>query len=381
MILSIVSVILVLAGLIFIHELGHFLMARALGIGVSTFSLGFGPKIWSRTWGKTEYCLSAVPLGGYCALVGEEDAPQEDAPEDDGENKDANERKANNADLPESFAPEFTQEESFALRPAWQRLCVVAAGPAANILLALVICWGLAFSYGKTHALPVIGSVEPTSAAAEAGLQPDDIIVELNGTPINTWQGMASIIAGSEGRLLRFVVDRNRTTKTLDVTARPMATKNVFGEDQTIWVVGIRASGAVAHEDVGFFEAASLGVERTWNMIVVTWTGFVKLFQRSIPMDQVGGPIMIAQMVGQQAAEGLANVLSLAALISINLGILNLLPIPVLDGGHIVFLTLEMIFRRPVSMRVRAVSTQVGFALLICLMVFATYNDIARLLG
>ncbi len=359
MILSIVSVILVLAGLIFIHELGHFLMARSLGMGVSTFSLGFGPKLWSRTWGKTEYCLSLIPLGGYCALVGEE-AGQDGSDE-----------------LPEGFV----KEESFALRPAWQRLCVVVAGPLANILLALVISWGLAFSYGKMHVLPIIGSVEPTSAAAEAGLKPSDTILELNGNTVKTWESMAASIAASEGRPLRFVVNRGRTTHTIDVTARPMPTKNIFGEEQTTWVVGIRASGDIVHEDVGFFEAASLGVDRTWNMIVVTWTGFVKLFQRTIPMDQVGGPIMIAQMVGQQAAEGLANVLSLAALISINLGILNLLPIPILDGGHIVFLTLEMIFRRPISLRIREISTQVGFALLICLMVLATYNDIARLLG
>ncbi len=352
--ISIISVILVLAGLIFFHELGHFLVARAFGMGVTTFSLGFGPKLWKHTHNKTEYCLSAVPLGGYCALVGEED----------------------DSELPKGF----TKEESFALRPAWQRLCVVAAGPLANILLALVIAWGLTFSYGNTYLAPVIGEVIEGSAAAHGGLQQSDIVQEVNGHTVHTWEAMATLIADSQGEALHFVLARDNTTHNITIKGRPVDAKNIFGEKTTRWVVGIRASGQLLHEDVGFFEAAVLGVERTWDMIVLTWTGFVKLFQGSLPMKEVGGPIRIAQMVGQQATEGLNKVLALAALISINLGILNLLPIPVLDGGHIVFFTLEMIFRRPISVRIRTISTQVGFALLICLMVFATYNDIALLL-
>ncbi len=353
MIESIFYVLLVLGGLIFIHELGHFLMARALGMGVTTFSLGFGPKLFSYTKGKTEYCLSLVPLGGYCAMVGEEDS----------------------ADLPEGFTP----EESMALRPAWQRLLVVAAGPASNILLAWVICWGLAFGYGEQHILPVVGEVVQESPAEQAGLKAQDTIVSINNMPTPTWTVMAEAISASEGKAMQVLIKRESEEITLNIVPKTTTRQNVFGETENTYAIGVRAAGMVHHTPVGFAKAAELGLERTWEMVVLTWTGFVKLFQRVVPLDQVGGPIMIAQMVGQQAEQGLAPVLALAALISINLGILNLLPIPVLDGGHIVFYTLEMIFRRPVPIKARELASRVGFFLLISLMILATFNDIWRI--
>ncbi len=353
MIISIITVLLVLGGLIFFHELGHYLMARAFGMGVSTFSLGFGPKLWSRTIGKTEYCLSAVPLGGYCALVGEES----------GE------------DLPQGF----TRDEYFSDRPAWQRLLVVLAGPIANILLAWILCIGLAYGYGQAQLIPSIGTVQENSPAAAAGLKSGDIILSVDGQDIDDWVVMAKAINDSAGKPMQLSVDRAGTIQNFTLTAKSATRKTIFGEDQETWVIGVKASGETAHIDIGFFDSIGAGAERTWTMLELTWTGFVKLFQRVVPLDQVGGPIMIVQIVGQQASEGLANVLSIAALISINLGILNLLPIPMLDGGHIVFFLLEMVFRRPLPARVREISGQVGFFLLIGLMVLATFNDIMRL--
>ncbi len=353
MIISIISVLLVLGGLIFFHELGHFLMARAFGMGVTTFSLGFGPKLLSKTVGKTEYCLSAVPLGGYCALVGEEA----------------------DSELPEGF----TRDEYFSERPAWQRLLVVLAGPVANILLAWALCIALAYGYGQAHLVPSIGEVQKESPAAVAGLMAGDIVLKINDTPIDDWTLMAKTINDSAGKPILISVDRKGKIETFELSAKAISKKNIFGEDKPTWVIGVKASGLTAHEDIGFMKSISVGAERTWAMLELTWTGFVKLFQRVVPMDQVGGPIMIAQVIGQQAGEGLANVLYIAALISINLGILNLLPIPVLDGGHIVFLTLEMIFRRPLPAKLRVISSQVGFCLLIGLMIFATYNDIMRI--
>lgn len=349
---TVIYSLLVLGGLIFFHELGHFLVARSFGMGVSTFSLGFGPKLLKRRWGKTEYCLSAVPLGGYVELVGQDDE-----------------------ELPEGF----TEEESFSRRPPWQRLLVVAAGPVANLLLAWVLCWGLAFSYGQAHLLPQIGALEAESPAAKAGIEAGDMVVAIDGTPITEWIAMSKLIADSHGKPITMEVARSGGNRTFTVTPLEGVRKTIFGEDERTWRIGIRASGKASTTELGFTESAVAGAQRTWEMAELTWMGFVKLAQRVVPLDQVGGPIMIAQMVGQQADEGLSSVLALTALISINLAILNLLPIPVLDGGHIVFCALETIFRRPIPTRVRTFTTQIGFFLLIALMVLATFNDVWRI--
>ncbi|MDR1857328.1 MAG: RIP metalloprotease RseP [Desulfovibrio sp.] len=363
---TVIAVVLVLGGLIFFHELGHFAVARSLGMGVSTFSLGFGPKILKWKPGKTEFALSLVPLGGYVALVGETD------PED----------------IPEGF----TEEESFSLRPAWQRLLVVAAGPIANMLLAWLLLWGIVFCYGTSELLPVVGAIGPDTPAAQAGLKPQDVIVSMDGAPVNTWAELADGIAASEGRTLNLEVARPEfsgqddktpvrySTVHLKVTPQKSARKTVFGEDEIVWLIGVRAAGAVKSRESGFFEAAWLSVGRTWEMLVMTWQGFVKLVQRVIPMDQLGGPIMIVQMVGEQAEQGMNGLLALTAIISINLAILNLLPIPMLDGGTILFCIMEMILRRPLNEKLQTYAMRTGIFVLVCLMLLATFNDVLRLL-
>ena len=360
MFVTIISVIIVLGGLIFFHELGHFFMARLLGMGVSTFSLGFGPKILKHRVGKTEYALSLVPLGGYVALVGESDA----------------------ADIPQGF----TMAESFALRPAWQRLLVIAAGPVANILLAWFLCWILAFCWGTPVMQPVIGAVMPDSPAVRAGIIAGDRIEEVDGRHIESWDQMSEAITGSQGRPMRLLVSRpidngeRHETVELELTAEKSTRKTIFGEDETAWLIGVRAGNAVTTQPEPFWQAAKAGAIQTWHMVSLTWQSFVKLVQRVVPLDQVGGPIMIAQMVGEQAHHGLAGLLGLTALISVNLGILNLLPIPVLDGGQILFCLYEMIFRRPVPVRAQEYATRIGLVLLLGLMVLATFNDIWRLI-
>ena len=376
MLTTIIAVIIVLGGLIFFHELGHFAVARALGMGVSTFSLGFGPKILKYKRGKTEYALSLVPLGGYVALVGESDE----------------------ADIPEGFS----KEESFALRPAWQRLLVVAAGPTANIVLAWLLCWGLAFGWGTPVLLPQVGAVTENSPAARAGLRPGDRILSVNGQTVESWEAMSDAIARSDGRPMRLEVERvapGAAVQTppdaddrrgqdltandrlaLELTAERATRKTIFGENETAWLIGMRAAGSVATHPESFWNAASAGADQTWRMVSLTWQSFVKLAERVVPLDQVGGPIMIAQMVGEQAHQGLAGLLALTALISVNLGILNLLPIPILDGGQVVFCLLEILFRRPVNRKVQEYAMRVGLALLIGLMLLATFNDVWRLL-
>ena len=377
MLTTIIAAVIVLGGLIFFHELGHFLVARALGMGVSTFSLGFGPKLLTWRPGKTEYALSLVPLGGYVALVGENQG--------DGNN-----------DLPDGF----THEESFSSRPAWQRLLVVAAGPVFNILLAWLLCWIMAYGWGMGVLLPHVGKVDANSPAAVAGVRPGDTILRVNGAPVQEWQDMAEAIGNSGGAPLQLMISRPRTAtengigvtnlsgvvskdaQVLQLTVKPALSvrKTIFGEQEQAWLVGITASGNVRRVELGFFAAAGEGLTQTGRLLDLTWQSFVKLAQRVIPADQVGGPIMIAQMVGQQAEQGLAGLLGLAALISINLGVLNLLPIPVLDGGQLLFFLLEIIFRRPVPVPVQTWAMRFGVALLATLMIFATYNDIMRLL-
>lgn len=374
MLTTVIAVVVVLGGLIFFHELGHFAVARGLGMGVSTFSLGFGPKILKYRKGKTEYALSLVPLGGYVALVGESDPK----------------------DIPEGF----TEKESFALRPAWQRLLVVAAGPAANIILAWLLCWTLALGWGTPVLLPQVGGVVQNGPADKAGIQPGDTIVSINGAAVANWQAMADAITQSNGKTLAVTLSRpdmapqadeqTRADETaqpeqgmiisVELTPERSVRKTIFGEEESAWLIGIRNSGAVRLVQHGFADAAIAGAGQTADMVSLTWQSFVKLAERVVPLDQVGGPIMIMQMVGKQAHEGLAGLLALAALISINLGILNLLPIPVLDGGQIVFCLWEIIFRRPLNARLQDYAMRAGIALLVALMLLATYNDLWRIL-
>ncbi|KAF5085890.1 RIP metalloprotease RseP [Desulfovibrio desulfuricans] len=374
MLTTIIAVVVVLGGLIFFHELGHFAVARGLGMGVSTFSLGFGPKILKYRKGKTEYALSLVPLGGYVALVGESDPK----------------------DIPEGF----TEKESFALRPAWQRLLVVAAGPAANIILAWLLCWTLALGWGTPVLLPQVGGVVQNGPADKAGIQPGDTIVSINGAAVANWQAMADAITQSNGKTLAVTLsrpdmapqadDQTRADEaaqpeqgmiiSVELTPERSIRKTIFGEEESAWLIGIRNSGAVRLVQHGFADAAIAGAGQTADMVSLTWQSFVKLAERVVPLDQVGGPIMIMQMVGKQAHEGLAGLLALAALISINLGILNLLPIPVLDGGQIVFCLWEIIFRRPLNARLQDYAMRAGIALLVALMLLATYNDLWRIL-
>ncbi|HIU17292.1 MAG TPA: RIP metalloprotease RseP [Candidatus Avidesulfovibrio excrementigallinarum] len=362
-----VAVVLVLGGLIFFHELGHFSVARLFGIGVRTFSLGFGPKLWGKQVGKTEYRLSLVPLGGYVSMVGE-----------DGEEED-----------PEVLARDasnnvtFDSSESFAFRPAWQRMLVVLAGPVANIVLAFLIYWGVALFAGQSFLEPIIGTVVADSPAARAELKPGDRIVQIDGKPIQEWSEVVEGIGAGQGQPVRLMLERDEGRElvllTTEITPEAKTRKNIFGEEKPAWLIGITASGTYGTRELGAVDALTTGFSQTWGMVSFTFESFKKLFERVVPLDQVGGPILIAQMVGQQAEYGVTGVLLMAALISVNLGILNLLPVPVLDGGHIMFALIEIVRRRPVTDGVRDFATKMGMMLLLGLMLLATWNDLVRL--
>ena len=362
---SALAVVLVLGGLIFFHELGHFTMARMLGMGVKTFSLGFGPRLWSIRRGKTDYCLSLIPLGGFVALAGE-----------DADMPTAEER----LDTPtQNDERVFGEQELFFARPAWQRMLVIAAGPVANFILAFIFYWLITASLGLSYLSPLVGEVLPQTPAEQAGLLPKDRIVDIDGYAISEWGQISERINAAKGASVALTVERDGQKQTVLLQPKAGTSTTVFGENKQVWLAGIKADGSSFHVNTGFFAAAGHAAQRTYTMTAFTLESFLKLFQRIVPLEAVGGPIMIAQVVGQQASEGFFDVLALAALISINLGLLNLLPVPVLDGGHLVFLSLEMLFRRPVPMLVREYSTRVGVALLISLMVLATWNDLVRL--
>jgi len=351
--LTFVSVIVVLGLLIAFHELGHFLAAKGLGIGVKSFSLGFPPKLLAFKYGQTEYRISALPLGGYVQLVGERDVE----------------------DLPEGFTP----AQSFALRPPWQRMLVVAAGPFFNFILAWLLFWGIFWAHGLTEALPVVGEVTQQSAAAEAGLQTGDRVLAIDGKELKYWSELSRTIESCEGRAMRFTLRRGEQTLDAQLTPRLTVDKNIFGEEKKYYRIGVR-NDPKSYEvlPLGLGKAAGVALERTWKVISLTGQTFVKLAEAVVPLKSVGGPLMIMEMVADQAKEGLSSLAALTAFISINLGVLNLLPIPVLDGGLLLFLGIEAVRRKPVSERVMEITTKFGLALLLLLMILATYNDLQR---
>ena len=348
---SIFSLIIVLGVLIFFHELGHFLVARVLGVGVERFSLGFGPKLIGKTIGITEYRISAIPLGGYVKMVGESPDSELDP-----------------SDIPISF----THKHVF------KRILIVAAGPFFNILLALIIFFGIFQISGLLILKPGIGDVNEGTPAYMAGLKKDDLVVSIDGVDISSWEDMANAIMTSKGKTLAISVLRGDTILTKNVTPEVKKFKNIFNEDVDRYVIGITASGEVFKKDLNFFQAASESINQTYQITALTIKGIVKLFQGTVSPKTLGGPIMIAQMAGQQAKEGVVNLIFFIALISINLAILNFLPIPVLDGGHLLFFFIEAIKGSPVSVKVREISQQAGIFVLILLMIYVFYNDIAR---
>lgn len=351
---SAIAIILALGGLIFFHELGHFSVARIFRMGVKAFSLGFGPKLFGFTYGKTDYKLSLIPLGGYVALAGET-----------GEEEDVE---------------DFNDEELFSNRPAWQRMLVVAAGPFFNFLLAFLIYWFIGLAQGQGVILPTVGGVMQDSPAAAAGFQLDDHVLSIDGKPIESWGDMVMTIREKGEKDLEFVIERDNEQLTLHVTPKVNTVKNLFGEEVTAPLVGITQGNKVEYHPVEGI-GAWVALQHTWAMSKVVVKGFVSIIERLIPVESIGGPIMLAQMVSSSAQSGIFDLLSMVAIISINLAIINLLPIPVLDGGHILFFAIETVTRRPLNEKWKAISMRIGIMLLLMLMALAIFNDFRRLLS
>ena len=445
---TVVSFVAVIGILILIHELGHFLVARWVGVGVERFSIGFG-RVLVRWRGKeTEYCLSAIPMGGYVKMMGEEN------PLEGGET------------LP------YDSKKAFALKPLWARFLIVFAGPGMNFVLAAVIVAVVLASAGRPVWPAVAGRVAEDGPAAAAGLRSGDVITAIEGRPVSYWEDVDRAVAAANGRALALTVKRGDTTQTVQVTPQKTTIQDpILREEKTAWEIGASAKSVPQISSVGAGSPAetaglrpgdvvieiagqhvysredlieairarpgqvvAIGVERegrrltlnvtpnvvedksakgevvkvgrieaqigiqamtfvayhpvpalwhglTWtkDMTVMTIKGFGKLVVGTIDRSNIGGPIQIASMAGQQAREGLAPLAMFTAIISVNLAVLNLLPVPMLDGGHLFFFVIEAVLGRPLSLRKREAAQQVGFVLLMLLMVYALYNDVVRL--
>ena len=448
--INIFAFVVVLGILIFFHELGHFLVARFFGVGVERFSLGFGPRLFGKKVGITDYRLSAIPLGGYVKMIGEEPDAEID---------------------PADIAISFTHQHVV------KRILIVAAGPIFNVLLAVMIffvffsitgiedikpdirrieknsvamnagmqvgdritaidgspvaSWydinravdesegralditvlrdngtlefvltpelkqgtdilGDQLSYydlgisGFPELKAIVGDVTIGFPAEKAGLKKDDQIVSINGIPIETWRQMQSLISSSGGAELTLKIRRNTELLTVALTPQLVGKNTLDGEIQDRFLIGISAlQTTIPDEDQvtpGLNPARALleSVERTVFICTLTVKSVVKMIEGSIPKDNLGGPIMIAKLAGDHAKEGIGQLVQFIAFISINLAILNILPIPVLDGGHLLFFFIELVIRRPVSIRIRELAQQAGLFVLILLMIFVFYNDITR---
>jgi len=436
--MTILAAIVVLGILIFVHELGHFLVAKRSGVGVLKFSLGFGPKLIGVKRGETEYLLSALPLGGYVKMIGED-------PSDPS---------------PEAADP----ERSFSQKGVGTRARIILAGPLANFVLPVLIFWSIFTFVGQPYFLPIVGTPEPGSPAAQADLRAGDRVQELGGARIERWSEVEAAVQASSGRELTLTIARDGRTFVVRLAPRAVATRDIFGQETQAWDVGLHPllstrigqvlTGHVA-EQAGLRSGDSIvalngnpvaewehlakfihgspgksirltveregrrfgvevtprlgeqgvgligigpapesryqrlnpvtalvsGAKETARLSVVIAQGFIKLIQGRISPTTIGGPILITQVAGEAVQRGPVQALQLTAFLSINLAILNLLPIPILDGGHLLFSLIEWLRGTPVSLRKREIAQQVGLVLLVGLMVFAFYNDIFRLFG
>ena len=362
----IIPFLFVLTIVVFFHELGHFLVARWAGVKVLTFSLGFGPELagFNDRHG-TRWKISAIPLGGYVKFFG-----------DDSE--------ASTPASSETLASMTAEERagSFHHKKVGPRAAIVAAGPIANFILAIVIFTCLFTFFGKPSTTARVDKIEANSAAAKAGFQVGDVVTAIDGKTIGIFSDMQRIVGVRAGDTLNFTIKRGDSTLQLKGTPELREVKDSFGNAHRLGVLGITratAPGDVVTERVDPATALWLGVKETWFVVDRTLAYIGGVFTGREAADQVGGPLRIAQISGQVATIGLAALVHLAAVLSISIGLLNLFPVPLLDGGHLLFYAVEAVRGRPLSERAQEMGFRIGLGLVLMLMVFATYNDILHL--
>ncbi|MDQ0507055.1 RIP metalloprotease RseP [Xanthobacter agilis] len=361
----VIPFLFVLTLVVFFHELGHFWVARRAGVRILTFSLGFGPEIagFNDRHG-TRWRLSAIPLGGYVKFYGDEDAAS----------------VPDQASLARMTPAE--RRESFFFQPVKWRAAIVAAGPIANFILAIVIFSFVFMVFGRPVSAPRVDQVTAGSAAEVAGFKPGDLVLEIDGAKVESFADMQRIVGIHAGQPLMFRVERGGADVTLTATPELKEVKDGFGNVHRTGLLGISrslAEGDVTVHRYGPVEAVAMGVQETWFVVARTFDYLGGLIAGRESADQLGGPIRIAQVSGQVATFGIGALLSLAAVLSVSIGLLNLFPIPMLDGGHLLFYAFEAVRGRPLSARTQDIGFRIGLALVLMLMIFATWNDVLHI--
>ncbi|MGB6537209.1 MAG: RIP metalloprotease RseP [Xanthobacteraceae bacterium] len=355
----------VLSLVVFFHELGHFLVGRWCGVRILVFSIGFGPELlgfYDRH--GTRWKIAAVPLGGYVKFLGDDNP-------------------ASTPDRTRLAAMDTEQRaHSFMFQPVFKRAAIVAAGPLANFILAIAIFAGILMLFGMQTMSARVDEVQPASPAAAAGFKPGDLVLAIDGEKIGSFADMQRIVAESAGKTLHITVDRNGADTVLTATPALRQEKDIFGNVERIGLLGIRRSqtpGDVKYQRVSPPRAVLMGAQETWFVVDQTLTYIGRVVVGREAANQLGGPIRIAQMSEKVASISFVALVHLAAVLSVSIGLLNLFPIPLLDGGHLLFYSIEAVRGRPLSERAQEVGFRIGFAIVVMLMIFATFNDIVHL--
>ncbi|MBU6443846.1 MAG: RIP metalloprotease RseP [Alphaproteobacteria bacterium] len=363
--LGLPAFLFVITVVVFFHELGHFLMARAFGIGVESFSIGFGPSLvsWSDRKG-TRWKISWIPLGGYVKFLGDADAAS------------TPDRQAIASMTPQQRA------SIFQMKPLYQRALVVAAGPGANFVLAIAIFAITFMLVGRQIIRPVVSVVQPASAAAAAGIEPGDVIKSVDGRSVESFSELQRIVSMSPGRRLVVTVSRSGTLLRLDATPRLEVVTDRFGNRQKMGVLGIVnkiVPSEIETVHYGFFGAVGEACSQSWDVVSGTMTYLWRMLAGQEDASQLTGPVGIAQVSGQVASISFFDLFPLAALLSISIGLVNLFPVPMLDGGHLLYYGFEAVMGRPLGARAQDMGFRVGLAVMLALMALATWNDLVRL--
>ncbi len=343
--------LLVLSVLIFFHELGHFAAARFFGVRVDVFSIGFGKKLYTKVIGDTAWSISAIPLGGYVKMKGQDDSDPTKISYD---------------------------EDSYNVKKPWQRIIILLAGPFANFLLAFVLYFAIA-NIGVPKLLPYVGTVAKDSPALVSGLQKDDKLLQINGVNIHYWEDIGAHINEASANIT-LIVERKMQLVTLLLSPKVIDDKNIFGEKITRRIIGITPSGKQTTVHFGLVDGLDYAWEETKKASLLIVQSVQKLITGVIGADKLGGIITIVDVTAEASSAGILALFFFTALISVNLGVLNLLPIPALDGGHIMFNLYEMITGKIPNEKVMFYITMLGWAMLISLMMLGLYNDINRLM-
>ena len=360
----IIPFVFVLSIVVFFHELGHFLVGRWCGVKVDVFSLGFGPELFAREDRHgTRWRVAAIPLGGYVKFHG-----------------DVNAASMADHEILATMPPE-ERAVSFFAQNVWKRSAIVAAGPIANFILAIVIFATIFFTFGREVLPPRVQEVRPGDAGAMAGFEPGDLVISIDGKPVSSWSAMQRIIQASADVPLTFIIDRSGKQITLQATPGLREMKTPFGT-QRIGMIGLTAASKPSDwrvETYSATESVALAARETWFVVERTGAFIAGLIGGRESADNISGPIGIAHMAGEVAKLGLTPLFNLAAVLSVSIGLMNLLPVPLLDGGHLLYYLVEILRGRPLSERAQEVGFRIGVAMVGALMLFATANDILRI--